>query len=220
MYKFITSVIFTCFFALPIQAVEMRVLAWDQNIAGRDLSIAYGSKAEQITGMHHFARSAPIKVKADSESLRLQVNDRLSEKGKPLAVPIALGSSIKQPLLLLIPDKDDPSGIRTLVVEDNVEGFAWGSLRFINLTNEELVFRCDKKQKLIPAGWKPSSVQLGGAARNVGVALLLKKDLKGSKLYSAVWKHQMNERKLIFIIPSKDRSRGPVELKFIVEKQV
>jgi len=218
MRKITKLFLFSLFLALPLEAVSMHVLAWDQKIAGRDLAIAYGQKSEPILNMHHFARSSPIKIPAKSQNLHVVVSDRVTDEGHPLTLTFEIPAGITRPLLMLLPDKS-PAGIKALVLDDSISNFRWGSLRFINVTREDLIFRHEKKNTLIPTGWKPTSVSPGGESRNMGVSLYMRKDLKLPPLYSSIWKHREDLRQLVFIVPSTDKERGHIDFKFIVENK-
>lgn len=214
--------IITFLSAFTLQAASLHVLAWDQRIAKRELAIAYsanGAKSAPIVGMHHFARSEPIKISENTEGLHILVLDRESEDGKPLTVALKIPAGVSQPLLLLLPDKKSPTGIKPLVLDDGAAKFRWGTTRLINVTGEELVFRYEKKNILVPNGWDPVTVAPGGGTRNIGVSIYLRKNLKQPPLYSSIWKHRSDLRQLVFIIPSKDEGRGFVEFKFITENR-
>ena len=220
MSKLLLAAFLTCLTILPLQAVQMHVLAWDQNIAKRKLAIAYGNKSVRIRDMHHFTRSKAVKISEQSANLRIIAEDRLSEEGTPLFLPIEIPANIKKPLLLVLPDKTDPIGVKTLCIEDSVENFKWGSIRFVNVTGEDLIFRHEKQNRLIPSGWKPTSVTPKGKNRNMGVSIYLRKNLKIPPLYSSIWRHRQDLRKLVIIVPSKDKSRGLIDFRFIVENRI
>jgi len=215
----LSALVLTCLAILPLQARHLHVLAWDQNIAQRKLSIAISDKSERILRMHPFSRSKSITIPQESKALRLITEDRLSEEGKPLFLPLEISSSIKNPLLLVLPDKKNATGIKTLIIEDSADDFQWGTMRFINVTGEDLVFRHDQSNHLIPSGWKPTSVIPKGKTRNIRVSIYLRKNLKLPPLYSAIWKHRQDLRKLIFIMPSEDKTRGHVAFKFIIQNK-
>lgn len=216
------SLLLTLLSAIAIQAAPLHALAWDQSISKRDLAVASGpdgKKSEPILNMHHLQRSSPIKYSANAKKLHLQVNDRTSEEGDPLTIPLNIPETITRPLILLLPDKDSPTGIKPLIIDDSIANFKWGTIRFINVTGEILVFRYDTKNKLIAPGWDPVDVAPGGKTRNFAAALYLRKDLKRPPLYSSIWKHRADLRQLVFIVPSKDKSRSIVDFKFIVENK-
>lgn len=207
---------------VTLQAAQLHVLAWNEAIADRKLAIAHGGgdkKSTPILRMHPFARSAPIKIPAAAENLRILVSDRSSEDGKPLHLPLEIPSSIKRPLILLLPDNQSTVGIKPLVLDDSLTNFRWGSLRMINVTGKPLVFRYDQNNVAIPAGWKPVVVTPGGKKRNMAVSIFLRENLKLPPLYSSIWKHREDLRQLVFIVPSKNKERGYVDFKFITENR-
>ncbi|MGJ8658053.1 MAG: hypothetical protein ACSHX6_16520 [Akkermansiaceae bacterium] len=222
MHSTIVSLVITLLTAVTLQAAQLHVLAWNQSISKRDLAIATGtkeSKSEPVLGMHHLARSQPIKISLKAENLHIQVNDRSSAEGTPLTIPLNIPENITRPLILIIPDKESPAGIKPIIIDDSAANFKWGTFRFINVTSEALVFRYDKKNILVATGWKPVDVLPGGKGRNIAASFYLRKNLKSPPLYSSIWKHQDNLRQLVLIVPSKDKSRSLLDFKFITENR-
>lgn len=197
-------------------AIPVRVLAWDGEIAARKLSISGAKGVSEIKDMHPFSRTKTIQVTAGETPPMLLAIDKPDEKGNPAASKIIIAAGMKSPLLILLPDEKSATGIRPLVIEDDISGFRWGTIRFINATGKELVFKWDKKFAAIPATWKPTDVSPGGSTRSMGVELFLK-EKPDRPLYSAVWEHREEFRKLIFIVPSEDSRLGSVAFKTISE---
>jgi len=204
---------------LSAQAVSVHVLAWDNDIAARRLNISYGNRVAPIEQMHPHARSAVIPIPAGSENIHLIVTDRLAEDGSPLTLPLAINPVMERVLILLTPDKAAPSGLKIIVLDDSLAGFKWGTMRIVNLTSKKLILNYDKKKALITNGWKPTTVAAGGDERNIAVKFYL--DPKSRPIYSSIWRHKDELRKLIFITPAngKEKERGPVKLKFINENR-
>jgi hypothetical protein len=203
--------------ALPALAIPLSVLPWDGEIAARKFQIAHDKEVVEISYLHPAARSAPpIKLPADAKELRLITPDRKNADGTPAAVPLVLPEGIKTPLLLIIPDKDAITGVRTLILEDDLQSFKWGTIRLMNVTPQPLVFRCDKDLRALAPGWKPIDVDPGGRTRNVEILLYLKENLQ-QPVYSSVWEHREDKRQLVFVVPSPDRSMGDVAFKIVPE---
>lgn len=205
--------------AVPAFAAPLRVLAWDEEVAQRKLAIGFGKDLKEVGYMHPAARTAPIKLPADVENLRLVATDRKNDDGTPVAVPLTIKEGIKHPLLLVLPDPKSKAGVRPLILEDDSETFKWGTIRLINATPEPMIFRWEKLSKALPPGWTPVDVEPGGKSRNMEVFLYRKSDVK-RPLYSAVWEHQDDMRQLVFVIPGTDPSQGPVSFKFVPENRV
>ncbi|MES2659568.1 MAG: hypothetical protein V4689_13200 [Verrucomicrobiota bacterium] len=204
---------------LPAAAISFRVLPWDEETSERKLAIGSGKDSVVIGYMHPAARSAPVKVPDATEGLRLIANDRKNDDGTPASVPLVLGEGIKNPLLLILPDAKSKAGVRAMILEDDRQTFKWGTIRLLNSTSEQLVFRWDKDARSIPPGWKPVDVEPGGKSRNVMVYLYQKENLK-DPLYSAVWEHRDDMRQLVFLVPNPDPAMGPVAFKFVSETRV
>ena len=200
-----------------MQAAPVRFLAWDDEVAARKIAIQNAKGVSEIQDLHPFKRSAPADATGGEESpLELVALDRNSADGKPVTLPLKLAPGIKSPLVLILPDAKHPSGMRSFVIEDSSENFGWGTLRFINATGKELLVRQDKTIKTLPKSWTPVDISPGGQPRNTGVQIAAREDL-ANILYSAVWEHHPDIRKLIFVVPGTDVRTGPVEFKIIPE---
>lgn len=204
---------------LPALGITLRVLPWDDEVAERKMSIAYGSKVLDMGYLHPSARSQAISIPKEVVDLRLETNDRKGDDGKPLAVKLTIPAGTKTPLLLILPDPKAKTGLRTIIIEDDLSAFSWGTFRLINVTPKELAFRWDKKAKSVPPGWKPVIVSPEGKSRNLEVFVYLKEDLE-KPLYTAVWEHRSDMRQLVFMVPSTDSALGPVEFKFVPENRM
>jgi hypothetical protein len=125
-------------------------------------------------------------------------------------------AGIQDPLVLILPDAKHSTGLRSFVIEDASSNFAWGTMRFVNSTGKPLLVRHDKTIKELPSTWTPVDIAPGGDARNAGVQVAARDDTK-TILYSAVWKHDPNIRKLIFVVPGADVRTGVVAFKIVPE---
>jgi hypothetical protein len=198
-------------------AVPIRFLAWDDAIAGRKIGLQNAGGISELKDLHPQKRSAPADGTGTKESpLRLLALDRKDAEGKPATVDIKLAPDLKSPLVLILPDAKHATGLRTFVIEDNSASFSWGCLRFINATGKDLLVRQDKTVKSLPDEWTPVDLKPGGDVRNMAVQIAAREDLN-TILYSAVWEHNPDIRKLIFVIPGTDVRTGPVEFKIIPE---
>ncbi len=200
--------------------IPLRVLAWDETVVGRKLGLQHSKGTEELKDLHPLSRSEIFDVKASEETPpRIVALDRLDDKGQPLADGIRLPANSKNPLLLLIPDPKAATGIRIMVVEDNIAGFNWGTVRLVNVTGKKLLFKYDENVSALPESWKPVDVRPGGSSRNVQVLMALA-DNPDELLYSAIWEHKDTERRLVFVIPNQGQGQGPVSFKFIIESQL
>lgn len=203
----------------PCTAARLRVLAWDEAVASRKLAIVSGETAMEIKGMHPLKRTAAIKLAGESPfSIRL-MDGKPGPDGKPLERRFSIAEDIKVPLLLILPDKEHPTGVRLMVIDDNQDGFKWGGYRFINATPKELVVQMEKTAKRVPAGWRPVDVVLGGETRGVGARIALAEKIE-EPLYTAVWEYNTDVRTLCFIVPGTDTRTSPVEFKAIPEDKL
>ena len=198
--------------ALP----AVRVLAWDDVIAARKLSLISGTTMVPITNMHPQKRTPAFRLKGEGGLMVRALDKPAGADGKPVDLRCTLAEGIKRPLLLLLPDEAHPTGLRGMVIEDDPAGFAWGSYRFINTTPKELVVQFEDKAIRIAAGWKPVNFTLGGAPRGFGVRVALAEAIE-QPLYSAVWEYDANIRTLVFMVPGADPRLSPVVFKAIPE---
>jgi hypothetical protein len=197
-------------------AGPIRFLPWDDAIAARKIGFQNAKGVAELQELHPHKRSAPADGTAGETALKLVALDRTSEDGKPVTVDIKLSAGIQSPLILILPDPKHPTGLRPFVIEDNATNFSWGSLRFINATGKALLVKQDKTIKALPETWTPVDLSPGGEARNTGVQLVARDDLN-TILYSAVWEHHPDIRKLVFILPGTDARTGALEFKIIPE---
>jgi hypothetical protein len=207
------------FLSQSLHGVPLRVLAWDDTVAARQLAIANGKEAKEIKDLHPLSRSATFNVTGGDTPPMLQALDKKDAKGVPAADPLVIPSSVKHPLALLMPDAKTATGIRPIILEDDPAGFQWGTIRLINATGKDLLFKAEAKVVALAAGWTPVNVSPGGNRRNMEVLLALK-DQPKNVLFSAVWEYRDDQRQLVFVIPNKDPGESPVDFKFILESKV
>lgn len=197
-------------------AVAVRVLAWDDQIAARQLGLVSGESVVPITNMHPQKRTALFRLKGEGGLVVRAIDKGVAADGKPVQLPCAVAVEIKRPLLLLLPDEKHPTGLRAMVIDDSTEGFAWGSYRFLNTTQKEMVVQFDQKAIRVPGGWKPVNFPLDGEARGFGVRVALAESIE-QPLYSAVWEYDPNIRTVVFMVPGDDPRLSPVVFKAIPE---
>ncbi|MGJ8656441.1 MAG: hypothetical protein ACSHX6_08315 [Akkermansiaceae bacterium] len=219
MNKLLITLTLTLLTSISLHAQTIRVLAWDQNIAKRKLSIAHEQKSQPIKGMHHLARSKAITLPAESQKLRVVSKDRLAKDGKPLSIALTIPEAIQQPLLIILPDEEAPIGIKTMVVDDSTKTFTWGTLLFINSTEENLNFKYEEKNEPIPNDLKPTLINPGGKTRNMGVSITSQENPDNSTLYTAIWKQNKDLRQLIIILPAINETSARLNLKFITQNK-
>jgi hypothetical protein len=202
----------------PLAAVPLRVIPWDHGIASRKLAVGWGEKnMAGIEGMHPSARSSPIKLPAKVGQLRLVDLEKAGDDGKPLALPFTVPATVRQALVLLLPDRESHLGLRTLVTEDDPASFRWGSFRFLNATGKDLVFTCDKKPVPLAASLTPRSYSPARGSEHLVVKLFLREQ-PAKPLYSSIWEHADTLRQFVIIVPRKGLAKdGPVDFKFIAQ---
>ncbi len=198
-----------------VVAATIRFLPWDHKVAARQIAFQHGEEVEKLT-LHPDQRSGPINSTVGEKLLQLVALDRTSQDGKPTSFAIKIPAGIQAPLVLILPDAKHPTGLRSFVLEDESANFAWGTMRFVNATGKTLLMRHDKTIKELPDTWTPVDIAPGGDARNAGVQVAAHDDTK-TILYSAVWKHDPNIRKLIFVVPGADVRTGVVAFKIVPE---
>lgn len=200
----------------PLHAAPIKFLPWDDAIAARKIAFSDGTDVTEIKDLHPHKRTNTMKWTVGEVPPVLVALDRTSADGKPVTAPIKFTAGMTSPLVLILPDPAAPSGLRCFVIEDSSSRFGWGTLRFINATGRDLLVREDKTITPLPKTWKAVDLSPGGQKRNIGIQMASPADLK-AVLYSAVWEHDPDVRKLIIVVPGTDAGSGAVDLKIIPE---
>ena len=200
----------------PLHAMPIKFLPWDHDIAARKIAFSNGKDVAEIQNLHPEKRSRAVTWAGGEVPPALVALDRTSPDGKPVTVPIRILAGMKTPLVLILPDRAAPSGLRCHVLEDDSSNFAWGALRFLNATGQEMLVRQDKAVKPLPPSWQPLDIHPGGDKRNIGIQMAAKADLQ-TIVFSAVWEHDPEIRKLIIVIPGTEAQSTGVNLKIIPE---
>lgn len=198
-------------------ALELKFIPWDSKIAKQEFAIESGKKVTPIDYLHPSVRSVGYAVPGGgSTPLSLLSEGKKNADGTPVKVPIIIPEANKHPLVIFVPEKESPLGVRPLVLNDSTTAFKWGSYQMINTTGRNIVFACDKKLTKVPGKWTLVFASPGGDARNVSVALFLP-EATDRPFYSSVWQHSDDLRQLVIIVASSDENDGPVSFKFVLE---
>ena len=195
-----------------------RALAWDDSVATRKLSLVAGKSSVELGAMHPSQRTAPLRIKGDGP-LVIRADDRNGADGTPVTRPCPIPESVVKPLIVLLPDPKDPTGIRPLVLDDDPDSFRFGEFRFLNATPKELVVQLEKQAKRVPPGWKPTDILLEGDRRGIGARVALGEAIE-TALYTAVWEHNPDVRTLCIMVPGDDPRLSPVLFKAIPEDRI
>lgn len=196
------------------QAVSVRFLPMNEEVAGRKIGIQDSKRLTELKDLNPKKRSKAYVCATGGTLPTLVALDRERPNGKPASVEITLAADIKSPLVLILADPASPSGMRVIVIEDSESGFPWGSLRFVNTSDNPLMIRCEKETKAIPELFRTIDIAPGGEARNIGVQLF-SEAVPDVMHYSAVWEHDPNLRKLIFIVPAANPASKELTLEII-----
>lgn len=199
-----------------LHAMPVKFLAWDDAIAGRKIAFLNGTEMTEIQGLHPHRRSRAVTWKGGEIPPALVALDRQAEDGKPVTIPLNFTAGLKSPLVVIAPNANHPTGLRCFVIEDASDSFAWGTLRFINATGKEILVRIDKEVRALPETWKTIDSKPGGGKRNIPIQMASRTDLE-MVLYSSVWEHDPEVRKLIIVVPGTSADGGPIDLKIIPE---
>ena len=200
----------------PLKAMPLKFLAWDDAIAERKIGLMSGTEVSEIQGLHPHKRSAAINWQAVETPPALVALDRTAEDGKPVTITLKIAPDLKSPLVLLIPDTKHPTGLRCFVMEDAAASFEWGTVRFINATGREIMVRKEKIVKALPETPKTVDFKPGGAKRNLSIQMAFRTDLNAI-IYSSVWEHDPDVRKLVIVVPGTSADGGALDLKIIPE---
>jgi hypothetical protein len=212
------AAIFLGFLAVltPLHALPVRFLAWDEAIAARKIGFVNGTEIAELQALHPHRRTKAVTWTAGEIPPALVALDRKAEDGKPVTIPLKFSAGLKSPLVVILPDPKHATGLRGFVMEDAAGSFAWGTLRFINATGKEILVRQDKEVKALPETWKTVDIKPGGSRRNIAIQMASRTDLN-TVLYSSVWEHDPDVRKLIIVVPGTSTDGGALDLKIIPE---
>ena len=198
---------------------QVRFLAWDGNVAARDLSVMSGEKLFKIEDLHDSRKTAPIRVKVGENGIiNLRVSDRKDAEGKPITLrlpPMAPG--LTAPLVLLLPDKNTPSNLTGIIFEDDVKKFEFGAFRMLNVTGGPVKCVFGAENKILKA-WKAEDFAPGGVTPTP-IEFYLPADPKRAA-YSSAWQPEPSTRNFVIVAKSVAGGRhGPLEVKVIPETQ-
>lgn len=193
----------------------LRFLAWDDEVADRELGLVMRSGLRQIEGLHPLQRSQPLPFRSDQTQIQVAIFDRADDEGEPLKLNVRLPVNAKNPLVVLLPDENAPTGLRGHSFDEPVEAFPWGAFRIINLTGRDLVLASPGRAVELPAGWSPVEFVLsGGASQPVSFALAEEPD---TPVYSSIWRREEDMRRLVILLPGHDIRLGALALKVVPE---
>lgn len=205
-------------FCGPLCGGPVRFLPLNEEIAALKIGIRDGKVLTKIKDLSAQKRTKVYSCSTGKKPITLELPNVERPDQKPATLAITFPPGIQSPLVLILPDPEAPSGLRTIAIEDSNTGFSWGSLRFFNTTDTSLLLHCDQEVKLIPGSQTPLDITPGGVARNMGVQLFKENDPK-TPVYSAVWSHEPKVRKLILIVPGPAPEAQTLVLKIIPEEQ-
>jgi hypothetical protein len=201
-----------------VRAASVRFVPLNDEVAGLKIAVKDAKKATILKDLNPLKRSTAYPCTIGESSLQLVALDRKAPDGKPESVGIALTPDIQSPLVLILPDPQHPSGLRAIAIDDSTAAFSWGSIRFLNTTGNPLTIRFGADLKPLPEGDKVVDIKPDGPARRIGVQVSLE-EKPDEILYSAVWEHDPQVRKLIFVLSGTNPQTKAVELKVIPEDQ-
>lgn len=201
-----------------VRAASVRFIPLNEEIAALKIAVKDAIKTTTLQDLTPLKRSTAYPCTIGESSLQLVALDRKAADGKPESVGIAIVPNIQSPLVLIFPDPQHPSGLRVIAIDDSKAVFPWGSIRFFNTTGIPLTIRFGNELKPLPEGDKVVDIKPDGPARRIGVQLFME-EKQDEILYSAVWEHDPQVRKLIFVLPGTKPQTKAVELKIIPEDQ-
>jgi hypothetical protein len=222
-YRLLAILFATLLMSDPLHALPVRVLAWDAEIAAMRLALVDSKGSTPIDAMHPSKRTRIYQIATGEKPVVLEALDRKGADGKACTSEVKIPEGTKNPLIVILPDAN-AAGVRAFVMEDDVSNFAWGSTRFINATNRELVFESEKKTLALPASWNPVQADPGGETRNMEVKFFFH-DEPARPFYSGIWEYNSELRMLVFLVPCVDSQlasgvdprSGPISVKMIPE---
>lgn len=199
-----------------LMAQSIRFIPLNDEIAAAKISVLDSKGTKPLDDLNSQRRSGIYKCVVNKKPLLLVAMDRLDAEGKPATAEILLPPAVKSPLVVILPDPNHPSGMRTVTIEDANNGFPWGCIRFLNVTGGTLMFRHGTEVKPLPHGDTPTDILPEGDARNMGVQFYNENETD-KILYSGVWEHDPNIRKLVVIVPGADPAVKALDIQVLPE---
>jgi len=202
-------------FSGSLLAVDVHFLAWDEAIAAREVAVAEGEKESKIENLHPLQRTGPISTSVPEGIVTVRALDKKGPDGKPLDLPVKVGTAMSKPLILLLPDAKSPTGLRGYAIEDDSASFPWGSFRMLNATGKVLNMGLGSERKQLPANWQ--HVDLRPSGNKPLPVWFATPEAPKDALYTSVWKPDPEMRRLVILLPGSDPRFGPLALKVIPE---
>jgi hypothetical protein len=197
-------------------AAPVRFIPMTKEIAERKITVKDSKGTTNLKGLSPQTPSGPYQLKAGKKPLELTTPDLKDADGKPASLEIPFSPELKSAVILLLLDAGHPSGIRAVCLDDSPASFAWGTLRFLNFTESPLTLRFGEDRKPLPEDHSPVDFPAPAEAHNVGVQLY-KETAPTKILYSAVWEHDSNFRKLVVITPGTDPAMRAIDVQILPE---
>lgn len=196
-------------------AVNVRFLAWDDSVAAKKISIVRGDKGDLIRDLHPLKRTGNYPGGDEKNPMKLRLDGRKNPDGTPADLEVKL-EGIAKPLVLVIANDKAPSGLASVVINDDESNFKWGSYQIFNATPGDIALVVDKVAVKIPTGWKPVPITPKGTNKAASIEMRTYKD-PSKVVYSAVWPAEPDARLLIILSPSTDARLGPISTKTVPE---
>lgn len=204
--------------AVRCDALTLRFLAWDHEIAGMSILVRNGEKETQIKELHPDKRSNAIDGGSPGSAVSLVFSGADGATSSSPGVALAIPEGISDALVILLPDPSSRGKVRPFVVNDSMDSFRPGTTRFLVASSLGYEVRCESKAVRLPGGWVPTDVTLEGTVRNVGVQIQTSQVPK-TLVYSAVWEYNPSVRKLAIVVPSEDRDIRSVLVKTFIDRR-
>lgn len=129
--------------------------------------------------------------------------------GTAIRNPVAtakIPQDIKSAMLLFVPVAGQ-DGVSIYVMDDSMDAFPWGSVRFFNLTQRDLgIIFNDEKIPIRPLEMKTSKAQ--NEHKSVHLSILAIQDKELRDLYNSQWPQDEGTRHLVFIKDAPQRYQG------------
>jgi len=217
--KSLAAILTVLLFMGQAEAYSIRFLAWDHDVAARKVSVRNGGKDRAIADLHPDKRSGVIAGIAPDSELLLVTPETMGPDGQPATLRLNIPAGVEDPLVILLPDSGNASGLRAFTVEDSSGSFKYGSTRFFNTTGKPLMVRYDKSLLHLNKPWEPVDASPGGGARNTAIQVAAA-GTPPAILYSTIWEYDPGSRKLALIVAGAESDPGPLAVKIISERNL
>jgi len=199
---------------------RVRLLSWGETVHDLPLYSKNGEEFEELF-IRSNRRSEPLSV--DSNRLFRVYTDGENSEGLPIKVQVSetqIPPEMKEPLLILFDSGvDGANRFRTLVIEDDVTAFPFGTYKIFNLSKASMVIVIDEDTVTLAPGNSGLAETSTNDRVNIPVKIAARVDGSPKMLKTSIWRHKPSQRVMIFIFESQESGSRDFIIRTISERE-